>query len=221
MGIYFDSLRIWDVENLREYCDIPPLTVGFEAYPSRISKDIRLLLYNYILKSRIESNKMYNPPIFQVRLFQREDQEAALSLQDEFIEEFFPEFVGDPRLDEWNKDVNNIYSSYIEGAGVFWVVENSMEVVGMGGIKISEETPVISRVRVRKRERGKGIGTLLLRHMQEYCFREGYKKILVDTENHMSSAVRFYESHNFLRIRETVEEIDGKVYTTFFYEKYL
>ena len=94
----------------------------------------------------------------QVRSFRREDQEAALALQDEFIEEFFPEFVGDPRLHEWNKDVYDIYSSYIEGDGIFWVVERDMEVVGMGGIKISEGAPVISRVRVRKTERGKGLG---------------------------------------------------------------
>jgi GNAT superfamily N-acetyltransferase len=164
---------------------------------------------------------MNNLPTFHVRLFQEKDQEAALSLQDEFIEEFFPEFVGDPRLDEWNKDVNDIKSSYTDGSGVFWVVENGVEVVGMGGIKINEEGPVISRVRVRKIERGKGIGTLLLNHMQRYCISEGYEKVLVDTENHMTSAVRFYERNNFHRIRETTEEIDGKIYTTYFYEKYL
>ena len=157
----------------------------------------------------------------QARLFRREDQEVALSLQDEFIEEFFPEFVGDPRLYEWNKDIYDIYSSYIEGDGIFWVVERGVEVVGMGGIKFREGVPVLSRIRVRKTERGKGIGTLLLRHMEEYCFREGYKKILVDTENHMVTAVKLYESHNYRRIRETLEEIDGKIYTTYFYEKNL
>lgn len=145
----------------------------------------------------------------------------AQSLQDEFIEEFFPEFVGDPRLDEWNKDMNDLHSAYSGKDGVFWVVEDDTEVVGMGGIKFSEEGPVISRVRVRRTERGKGIGTLLLRHMEEYCVNEGYRKVLVDTENHMTSAIRFYERNNFQRTREETEEIDGKVYTTFFYEKYL
>ena len=158
---------------------------------------------------------------FQVRSFRREDQEVALSLQDEFIAEFFPEFVGDPRLHEWNKDVYDIYSSYMEGDGIFWVVERGMEVVGMGGIKISEGAPVLSRVRVRKTERGKGIGTLLLRHMEEYCLREGYKKILVDTDKKMVTAVKLYESYNYCRIREESEEIDGKIYTNYFYEKYL
>ena len=155
----------------------------------------------------------------QIRPFLRKDQEAAISLQDEFIEEFFPEFVGDPRLLEWNKDVYDIFSSYMEGDGVFWVVERGMEVVGMGGIKISEGAPVISRVRVRKTERGKGIGTLLLRHIEEFCLGKGYGRILVDTENHMAAAVRLYEGNNYHRIRETVEEIDGKIYTTYFYEK--
>ena len=157
----------------------------------------------------------------QIRLFQREDQEAILSLQDEFIEEFFPEFMDDPRLIDWNKDIYDIYSSYMESGGIFWVVEKGTEIVGMGGIKTSEGLPVLSRIRVRKRERGKGIGTFLLRHMEEYCLREGYKKILVDTENHMVTAVKLYESHNYQRIRESVEEIDGKIYTTYFFEKYL
>lgn len=157
----------------------------------------------------------------QVRPFRREDQDAVLSLQDEFIEEFFPEFLEDPRLHEWNSDVYDIYSSYMESDGVFWVVEKGVEVMGMGGIKIIKGDPVISRVRVRKTERGKGLGTLLLRHMEEYCFKEGYKKILVDTENHMVTAVKLYEGHNYRRIRESIEIIDGKIYTTYFYEKYL
>jgi len=157
----------------------------------------------------------------QVRPFRREDQDAVLSLQEEFIEEFFPEFLGDPRLHEWNRDVYDIYSSYMESDGIFWVVEKGVEVVGMGGIKISEGAPVISRVRVRKTERSKGWGTLLLRHMEEYCFKKGYKKILVDTENHMVAAVKLYEGHNYRRIRESIEKIDGKIYTTYFYEKYL
>lgn len=157
----------------------------------------------------------------QVRPFRREDQDAVLSLQEEFIEEFFPEFLEDPRLHEWNRDVYDIYSSYMESDGIFWVVEKGVEVVGMGGIKISEGAPVISRVRIRKTERGKGWGTLLLRHMEEYCFKKGYKKILVDTENHMVAAVKVYEGHNYRRIRESIEKIDGKIYTTYFYEKYL
>ena len=157
----------------------------------------------------------------QVRPFRREDQDAVLSLQEEFIEEFFPEFLEDPRLHEWNRDVYDIYSSYMESDGIFWVVEKGVEVVGMGGIKISEGAPVISRVRVRKTQRGKGWGTFLLRHMEEYCFKKGYKKILVDTEDHMVAAVKLYESHNYRRIRESIEKIDGKIYTTYFYEKYL
>jgi ribosomal protein S18 acetylase RimI-like enzyme len=57
--------------------------------------------------------------------------------------------------------------------------------------------------------------------MEEYCFKEGYDKILVDTENHMVAAVKLYEGHNYRRIRESIEKIDGKIYTTYFYEKYL
>lgn len=156
----------------------------------------------------------------QIRPFRKEDQETALELQNEFIEEFFPEFVGDPRLHEWNADVYDIYTSYIEGDGNFWVVEKDSEVVGMGGIRISKgAAPVLSRFRVRRSERGNGYGTLLLRHMEEYCLKRGYRKILVDTENHMVSAVRLYEGHGYRRIRETREEINGKIYTSYFYEK--
>ena len=157
----------------------------------------------------------------QVRLFRIEDQDTVISLQEEFIEEFFPEFVDDPRLHEWNRDVYDIYSSYMESTGVFWVIEKGVEVVGMGGIKNIEGVPVISRVRVRKTERGKGLGTLLLKHMEVYCLKRGYKKILVDTENHMVAAVKFYEGHNYRKIRESNEKIDGKIYTTYFYEKNL
>ena len=158
----------------------------------------------------------------QIRPFRREDQETALSLQDEFIEEFFPEFKGDPRLHEWNTDVDDIYASYLEGDGNFWVVERGSEIVGMGGIKIGEDaTPVLSRIRVRKSERGKGYGTLLLKHMEEHCINQGYRKILVDTENHMVTTVKLYEKHGYHKYKESTEEIDGKTYTSYLYEKNL
>jgi len=57
--------------------------------------------------------------------------------------------------------------------------------------------------------------------MEKYCFKEGYDKILVDTENHMVAAVKLYKGHNYRRIRESIEKIDWKIYTTYFYEKYL
>ena len=157
-----------------------------------------------------------------VRPFRREDQGVALALQEEFIEEFFPEFVGDSRLHEWNADVYDIYASYMEGDGNFWVVERGSEIVGMGGIRIGEDAaPVLSRIRVRKSERGNGYGALLLKHMEGYCAEKKYRKILVDTENHMASAVILYEKHGYRRYRETREEIDGKTYTSYFYEKNL
>ena len=140
---------------------------------------------------------MQNPSKYHIRLIQQEDQNAAHSLQNEFIEEFFPEFIGDSRLNEWNKDMNDLYSTYSGKAGIFWVVENDSEVIGMGGIKISDEGPVISRVRIREGERRKGIGTLLLKHMEDYCLSKGYPKVFVDTENHMISAVRF--DHDLIR----------------------
>jgi GNAT superfamily N-acetyltransferase len=158
----------------------------------------------------------------QVRPFRKKDQGVALELQDEFIEEFFPEFVGDPRLHKWNADIYDIYGSYMEGDGNFWVVKKGSEVVGMGGIRISKgATPVLSRVRVRRSERGNGYGTLLLRYMEEYYLKQGYRKILVDTENHMVSAIKLYEGNGYFRIRETREEIDWKTYTSYFYEKNL
>lgn len=59
----------------------------------------------------------------------------------------------------------------------------------------------------------------LLKQMEEYCLRHGYRKILEDTENHMVSAVKLYERYGYRKIREMKEEIDGKTYTTYFYEK--
>jgi GNAT superfamily N-acetyltransferase len=158
----------------------------------------------------------------QIRPFREEDQTAALSLQEEFIGEFFPEFVGDPRLREWNADVDNIYVTYMRGRGCFWVIEKGLEVVGMGGIKMGEwGVPILSRIRVRRSERGNGYGTLLLKHMEDYCAEKKYRKILVDTENHMVTAIKLYEKHGYHRYKESTEEIDGKTYTSYFYEKTL
>jgi ribosomal protein S18 acetylase RimI-like enzyme len=57
--------------------------------------------------------------------------------------------------------------------------------------------------------------------MEDYCAEKKYRKILVDTENHMVTAIKLYEKHGYHRYKESTEEIDGKTYTSYFYEKTL
>ena len=118
-----------------------------------------------------------------IREFAPADQAGVNRLQAEFVQEFFPEFAGDPRQLEWNADIYDIYAGYIVNGGKMWVVVENDAIVGVGGFRlVSPGVAEIKRIRIKAGYRGRGYGKAIVRPVEAYCLDHGMSKILVDTD---------------------------------------
>lgn len=73
--------------------------------------------------------------------------------------------------------------------------------VGCVAVKrLDERTGEIKRLYVRPAGRGRGIGSLLVERVLDEARSLGYRRVVLDTMAHMTSAIGLYERHGFRRI---------------------
>ncbi|MFT5114257.1 MAG: GNAT superfamily N-acetyltransferase [Parasphingorhabdus sp.] len=157
-----------------------------------------------------------------IRKFAPTDQHQIISLQEEFMTEFFPEFADDHRKYEWNADVYSINEHYLMKGGEVWVVEHEAQVVGFGCLRlINPSTAEIKRVRINHRHRGKGLGKSIIKQIEIYCASSCISKILVDTDDRFESAKSMYSGMGYIIYRSETEMKDGREYIDRYYEKVL
>ena len=157
-----------------------------------------------------------------IREFAPIDQPQIISLQEEFMTEFFPEFVDDQRKYEWNADVYSIHEHYIKKGGKVWVVEHEADIVGFGCLRlVNSSTAEIKRVRINHQHRGKGLGKSIIKQIENYCASSDISKILVDTDDRFESAKSMYSGMGYIVYRTETEIKDGREYTDHYYEKML
>jgi len=99
---------------------------------------------------------------------------------------------------KWDEDLKNIPQVYLSGKGSFLVAELGGEIVGMGALRfVSEETAEIKRMRVLPKYQGKGLGTNLLKHLEEKAKELGFKRLILDTSTRQEIAVHLYDKFGY------------------------
>jgi RimJ/RimL family protein N-acetyltransferase len=157
-----------------------------------------------------------------IREFVQTDQFQIIILQEEFMTEFFPEFVNNQRKYEWNADVYSIQEHYIEKGGKVWVIEVGVNIVGFGCLRqVNPGTAEIKRVRINHQHRGKGLGKSIIRQIENYCSSSNISKVLVDTDDRFEAAKSMYSGMGYIVYRTETEIKDGREYTDHYYEKIL
>ncbi len=157
-----------------------------------------------------------------IREFALTDQSQIISLQEEFIAEFFPEFVNDQRKYLWNADVYSIHEHYIKKGGKVWVVEVESGIVGFGCLRlVNSNTAEIKRVRINHKHRGKGLGKSIIKQIENYCASSNISKVLVDTDDRFKAAKSMYSGMGYIVYRTETEIEDDREYTDHYYEKIL
>ena len=87
-----------------------------------------------------------------------------------------------------------------EGAGV-WLAQAEGQAIGCVALRRLSTVAAsgeIKRMYVRPEYRGLGVPRLLLRALEEYANRGGYRWLYLDTAASMKAAARFYEREGFL-----------------------
>lgn len=135
-----------------------------------------------------------------IRTFEPADAAAAWDLHVEGLLATTTDIHQDPA---WDADVRAIADHYLKPGHHFWVVEHAGEVVATNAIRrIDDTTAEIKRMRVTRTHRRRGVARLLVDIAEDFCRRNGYQRIILDTTNRQQPAQRLYESLDYTRTHE-------------------
>jgi len=95
----------------------------------------------------------------KIRLYKDSDDEKVKQLIVESIEDIFNTKASDL------EDLDNLKNNFER----FWVLDNKSEIIGTIGIKNEFGAVRISRMYVKKSERGKNLGKKLMKKVFAYC----------------------------------------------------
>lgn len=157
----------------------------------------------------------------KIREFTTVDQLGVNKLQDEFMQEFFPEFYTDPRQYQWNADIYDIDKYYLQHNGRFWVVEEEEDnIIGVGGFRlVNLNIAEIKRIRIKACYRGKGLGKAIIHTIEDYCRRNHIIKILVDTDQRLTTAKTMYEKMGYSVYKTEAVEEGSETYINYYFQK--
>lgn len=94
----------------------------------------------------------------------------------------------------FNPDLRNIIRNYTQDGGVFLVCLENNIVLATGALtKEGSTSGRIQRMSVKKSHRRAGIAGLMLKTLEEKAREQGYKKLVLETNNEWHSAIGFYK----------------------------
>lgn len=133
-------------------------------------------------------------PCLIIRDYNKADKDQILELHDEFVREFFPEFLSeDPRREEES------YAYFIHQPGKFWIVEDQELVVGFIGVQLqTNKRADLIQLRVRTSHRRRGIGTLLVEKVEKYALSRGKERMFLHTAERLVNARKLYEKSGYI-----------------------
>ena len=160
---------------------------------------------------------------YRIRTFEPADAAIAWDLHVEGLIDQTTDVHSDPA---WDDDVRAIPEHYLKPGHHFWVVEPldpppstpdpsaipltpspsdpaARPIIATNAIRrIDDTTAEIKRMRVTKSHRRRGIARILVEIAEDFCRRNGYQRIILDTTNHQQPAQHLYESLGYTRTHE-------------------
>ncbi|MBE9099292.1 GNAT family N-acetyltransferase [Vacuolonema iberomarrocanum] len=134
---------------------------------------------------------------FQIRDWQPSDRQPAFDLIAAVLSEYG--LASDPDDSDW--DVWHVEEAYQQTGGQFWVVEQSGSLVGTAAfypIKRGEQAVEIRKMYLHPSVRGQGLGRFLLNELESTIAQHGYQQIWLETATVLKSAIRLYETSDYL-----------------------
>lgn len=115
----------------------------------------------------------------------------------------YTEVIKESELPIDDEDLGRIPEIY-SGRGKFWVAMIGDRVVGTVGIKDKGGTTAeLKRMFVLPEYHGTGVGEALLEEATVYAKKQGFTKLILNTDEKMRRAHHFYEKHGFVQVEES------------------
>jgi len=111
-------------------------------------------------------------------------------------------------------DLIAVEQVYLRAGGEFLIGFIGERLVAMGGFRRITETSVeLRRMRIERELQGKGLGTQLLRELEQTAYRSGIRTICLETARRRPLTLDFYRKHGY---QETGTGFYGEVETVQF-----
>lgn len=124
------------------------------------------------------------------------DFAAGAALISEYREEFY-EIL---RLQNIDEELLELQQRYGPPNSRFFLLKEAETVVACAILKrLSEDAVELKRMFLKLEARGKGYGKLLLEHAIQTAKDLGFRRMVLDTEPIMSTAIQLYEKFGFQR----------------------
>jgi putative acetyltransferase len=114
----------------------------------------------------------------------------------------------------FNEEMTQLAVMYAAPVGALFLLKQDENYIGCVGIRQKQEKAAeLKRMYVQPQYQRKGFGDLLLQHAIQAAIQLGYKKIWLDTLNHMTPAITLYKKYGFIEIAPYYHNpIEGAVY---------
>jgi putative acetyltransferase len=156
------------------------------------------------LKKTRERQEM--PAAIQIRLAQPEDAvEIAAVLHDSFVE--FKTLYTEAGFSATTPDSDQVLVRMREGP--VWVALNEGIMLGTVAAVIKGASVYIRGMGVLPAERGSGLGSRLLQHVESWANSQGYTRLFLSTTPFLHSAIRLYERSGFWRTESATYDLFG------------
>lgn len=108
------------------------------------------------------------------------------------------------RIPKLNEDLLNIKASYFDNQDMFWIALDDLDrVIGCVGTKTEDNFIWIKRLYVKASLKRQGIGSELLKQVEEFAEEKGVNRLKVHLGGkEYFESYSFYSKHGFNRIEE-------------------
>ncbi len=125
---------------------------------------------------------------------ERTDSPEAMALIEELEHYIAPMYPHD-------RDHGLSPSRLAEEGVPFFIIRCDGEAVGCGAIKIfSDKYGEVMRMYVRPSSRGRGLGKMMLRHLEKYALEHGVKKVCLKTGIYQPEALGLYTGQGYATV---------------------
>lgn len=153
-----------------------------------------------------------NKKTYNIRNYNEQDYDAVMNIHFKELDNVGV-LVRENVLDV---DLDNINKYYFLNNGAFIIIEDEGKIIAIGGLlKINSRCAEIKRMRVKYEYQRSGIGTKLLKHLEQIAKEKGYNELYLDTSSKQIAAQRLYEKNGYKKYKIIKE----KMLDVYFYKK--